>query len=275
LASIASIKLNEWLGSSSSPTGWLELFNTATQPVPLGGNYLTDLLSDKTKFLIPPLSYIGGNGNARWLRYIADNDNGVTAGHVNFSISPGEALGLFSGSGVQLDAVSVASQPLGISQGRFPDGTFTIVSMPPTPGAMNTVTLEDTDGDGIPDFWETAFGLNPNDPGDAVLDPDGDGQSNHAEFLAGTNPRNGSSIFAARAVSGPGSGPGAGQRSIRFIATAGKTYSVFYKNSLNDTTWTKLSDVPVQGTTGEIGVIDANLNGVEQRFYKVVTPQVP
>jgi hypothetical protein len=271
LASISNVKLNEWLGSLTPSASWLELFNAAAQPVPLGGNYLTDLLSNKTKFLIPPLSYIGGNGNGRWLRYIADNDNGASAGHVNFSISPGEALGLFSGAGVQLDAVSVVSQPPGVSQGRFPDGSATIVSMPPTPSAMNSTTFSDTDGDGIPDYWETAFGLNPGSSLDAALDADGDGRNNRAEFLAGTDPRNGSSIFAARVAQGPG----AGQWNIRFVATVGKTYSVFYKNSLNDTTWIKLSDVSAQGTTGEIGVVDSNVNGGGQRFYQVVTPQVP
>ncbi len=46
----------------------------------------------------------------------------------------------------------------------------------------------DNDGDGMPDGWETQFGLNPNDPGDATGDADGDGKTNLQEYLAGTHP---------------------------------------------------------------------------------------
>ena len=46
----------------------------------------------------------------------------------------------------------------------------------------------DSDGDGAEDWWETEFGFDPSDPSDAALDPDSDGLSNLAEFLAGTNP---------------------------------------------------------------------------------------
>lgn len=46
----------------------------------------------------------------------------------------------------------------------------------------------DTDGDGLPDLWETAFGLNP-DENDADADPDGDGLSNRQEYARGSDPR--------------------------------------------------------------------------------------
>lgn len=51
--------------------------------------------------------------------------------------------------------------------------------------------LADTDSDGMHDSWETANGLNPN-PGsnDAALDSDGDGFSNLAEYLGGSDPNN-------------------------------------------------------------------------------------
>ena len=46
----------------------------------------------------------------------------------------------------------------------------------------------DTDGDGMPNVWEILYGLNWEDPSDALLDLDRDGYSNLEEFLLGTTP---------------------------------------------------------------------------------------
>lgn len=42
---------------------------------------------------------------------------------------------------------------------------------------------KDSDGDGIPDDWEIAHGLNPNDHSDAGLDRGGDGYTNIERYL--------------------------------------------------------------------------------------------
>lgn len=58
-------------------------------------------------------------------------------------------------------------------------------------GYSNAVTVDlpvDTDGDGLPDWWEIRFGTDPNVP-DADADPDGDGLTNAQEFALGRNPR--------------------------------------------------------------------------------------
>lgn len=44
---------------------------------------------------------------------------------------------------------------------------------------------KDSDGDGMPDEWETANGLNPNDPSDANKDCTGDGYTNIEKYING------------------------------------------------------------------------------------------
>ncbi|MFQ5853257.1 MAG: hypothetical protein ACE5JU_22080, partial [Candidatus Binatia bacterium] len=53
--------------------------------------------------------------------------------------------------------------------------------------AITAALTTDADNDGLPDDFEVANGLNPNDPSDAVLDPDADGLTNLQEFQAGTS----------------------------------------------------------------------------------------
>jgi hypothetical protein len=71
----------------------------------------------------------------------------------------------------------------------------------------------DSDGDGMPDWWEKKYGLDPNDPSDAAKDKDGDGYTNLEEYLNGTDPtkfvdytrpENNKNVFHSRArVQGP------------------------------------------------------------------------
>jgi hypothetical protein len=48
--------------------------------------------------------------------------------------------------------------------------------------------VKDTDGDGIPDWWELKYGLDPNDPSDATKDPSGDGYTNIEKYINGFDP---------------------------------------------------------------------------------------
>ncbi|NDV78086.1 polysaccharide lyase [Dysgonomonas sp. 511] len=47
---------------------------------------------------------------------------------------------------------------------------------------------KDSDGDGMPDEWEKKYGLNPNDPSDAVKDMNGDGYTNIEKYINGIDP---------------------------------------------------------------------------------------
>lgn len=54
----------------------------------------------------------------------------------------------------------------------------------------------DTDGDGMPDDWESRHGLNPLDTGDASTDLNGDGYTNIEDFINGLDPQAPPALYA-------------------------------------------------------------------------------
>jgi len=133
--------------------------------------------------------------------------------------------------------------------------------------SVNLTVLPDTDGDGLPDAWETQHGLNPSDPLDAALDWDGDGMSNGQEYIAGTDPDDAASYLKIEQVV-----VGASDITLSFIAQSNKTYTVQCKDSL-DAPWQRLVDVPGRASTQLTAVTDPSL--MTNRFYRLVTPRVP
>ena len=85
----------------------------------------------------------------------------------------------------------------------------------------DTSVPSDTDHDGMPDDWETANGLNPDNPNDATVDKDGDGQSNLHEFIAGTDPQSPSSRLAIDSLT-----RGAGSVTLTWSTVPGKSYFI-------------------------------------------------
>jgi hypothetical protein len=70
------------------------------------------------------------------------------------------------------------------------DGLSNINEIRPPNGLATHPLNPDTDADGLKDGWEIQYGLNPNDPIDANLDPDNDGLTNLEEQALGTDPNN-------------------------------------------------------------------------------------
>ena len=126
-----------------------------------------------------------------------------------------------------------------------------------------TLIEVDSDGDGIPDWYENLMGFNPNDPSDANADFDGDGMSNLAEYLSSTNPKDAKDVLRVTSAALNPSG-----FVISFPVVGNRTYRIEYKNSLDDAAWLSLSDYYAQYTgTGQ--VTDTSLAGRSQRFYRV------
>jgi hypothetical protein len=136
----------------------------------------------------------------------------------------------------------------------------------PTPGRVNTgqAAIADSDGDGLPDTWEVANGTDPYDAADGLADDDGDGQSNGSEFIAGTDPQDSASVLRADVQSA------AGGMKITFLAKAGKTYTVQYRNELGTGVWLKLGDIPAEVADRQVEITDPAPGS--RRFYRTVTP---
>jgi hypothetical protein len=143
LGPATALRINEWMANPARGNDWFELFNGNTQPVDLGGLYLTDdpSISGQTRYQIAPLSFMAAKG---CLRFIADGDPAQGRDHVSFSLDAlGETLRLYASNGATIDSVDFGFQSAGVSQGRLPDGASSIVNFvtTPTPGEPNYLPL--------------------------------------------------------------------------------------------------------------------------------------
>ncbi len=139
-----------------------------------------------------------------------------------------------------------------------------------SPNRSFTLTvLPDTDGDGLPDEWESAHGLDPASPADALLDGDGDGLNALVEYLTGTAPTNALSVFRVETPEHAD-----GRATLRFTAAANRTYTVDWTSAVGGGSWKKLTDVVAHGADRLETVIDTD-TGEGARFYRVVTPRRP
>jgi len=104
-----SILINEVLAHAHAEApDWIELFNTTSQAIPLGGWFLSDSLSDLKKYEIPSDVYLPGNGYV----VLYENETFGTA----FGLSEnGDQVYLNSGDGEELTGFSV-DQDFGASE---------------------------------------------------------------------------------------------------------------------------------------------------------------
>lgn len=128
------------------------------------------------------------------------------------------------------------------------------------------VTATDTDGDSIPDNWTSAHFGHPTgqlaDRSRATDDADGDGTTNLQEFLAGTDPKLGSSSLRTLAASQNGA-----DFTFTFTSNVGKTYRVEASEDLAPSSWQVLTD-QLFGTGATITISDPIDASRPRRFYR-------
>ena len=145
------------------------------------------------------------------------------------------------------------------------------------PGAVSTdallTVLADTDGDGLPDEWETAQGLGAADATDASLDSDGDTVTNAQEYLAGTDPHDPRDYLHLECLRGGASN----EWVLRFTAVSNRTYTLMAREGFNPgETWSPVVDVPAAPTNRSLEFIQFSSGGADlagQRLFRLATPR--
>ncbi|PYI85879.1 MAG: hypothetical protein DME26_10005, partial [Verrucomicrobia bacterium] len=147
---VLPVVINEFMASNTRTLtncarqydDWIELFNSGTVTADLSGYYLTDNLTNATKWAFPQGTFIGPHS---YLLVWADDQPCQDAElHALFKLSAGgEQIGLFAPDGKLIDGLTFPSQKDDVSYGRWPDGAGSaFFSMDqPTPRAANLLTV--------------------------------------------------------------------------------------------------------------------------------------
>lgn len=153
---------SNYLDDFGQHSPWIEIFNSAYNSVDIGGLYLTDDLSNPTKYriasgqtmtVIPPRSYI-----VFW----ANNMPTHGIKHLNFILKEGSVIALFDASGKTLiDSVSVPGNVIpDITFGRTIDGGPEWANLPKsTPAANNDTEFRPMAGEKFVEMDPTGFGM--------------------------------------------------------------------------------------------------------------------
>jgi len=140
-----SVRINEWLASNHKTNtdengdhdDWVELYNWGDEPVCIGGRFLTDNLGIPDSWMIPHATIIAPHG---FLVIWCDDETGQALLHTNYRLdAQGDRIALYDlDAATVIDSVEFGTQQSDISQGRYPDGSPTILTLDrPTPGAPN------------------------------------------------------------------------------------------------------------------------------------------
>lgn len=114
---------------------------------------------------------------------------GVAAAHLGnlYDATTGTTKAMAGGELAQLTALGGSAGKGTVTQALASNQRHGDLQLLGAPLTLQAVA--DTDGDGLPNDYETANGFNPNSAADASHDPDADGLTVLQEFQRGTNPR--------------------------------------------------------------------------------------
>ncbi len=122
----------------------------------------------------------------------------------------------------------------------------------------------DRDNDGMPDWWESRYHLNPVEPSDATADSDQDGSENYKEYLAGTTPDDSTSVLAINSLT-----PATSGLLIKWNSVSNRIYSIHASTNLLSGLWTPVSsNLPSTPPKNSHAIIPTEKR---MRFFKICT----
>jgi hypothetical protein len=136
-------------------------------------------------------------------------------------------------------------------------------------GTININVLRDSDGDGVPDVWEIAYGMATNNAADGLLDFDNDGMINRDEYFAGTNPADAASVLRVFLTQTNLAAP------LQFDAQSNITYTVQYRTNFDAAPWQTLSNVAPQPGIRTIQFASPPETTNNARYFRVLVPPTP
>ncbi len=155
--SVSDLRINEilvindsnYVDSYGKRSGWIEIFNTAYNTVDVGGLYLTNDMTNPTKYRIPTGDPMTKITPRNYIIFFADGLPTRGIQHLNFTLTETNYLALFEGNGkTMVDAVKYDEQKPNASYGRLKDGSAKWGFLDKTtPGADNYTGEIITSGD--------------------------------------------------------------------------------------------------------------------------------
>ncbi len=145
---VTGLYINEFSASNSNIAAdengeyddWIEIYNSTSEPVDVGGLYITDSLGAPVKYRIPSTSSDSTTVPAfGYLVLWADNEEEQGVLHLDFNLRrTGEQIGLTGYDRTTIiDSLTYGAQISNTSLSRYPDGNITWMNTMSTPGTTN------------------------------------------------------------------------------------------------------------------------------------------
>ncbi|MBL9169979.1 MAG: immunoglobulin domain-containing protein [Verrucomicrobiales bacterium] len=151
--------------------------------------------------------------------------------------------------------------------------SITVTNMATTSTGTNSlsvrlIVMNDADKDGVGDEWEALYGFSSSNATDANRDDDGDGRTNREEFIAGTDPKNPSSVLRIDSIQTT-----TNRTSLSLVSRKDRGYTVQFREALNRGSWQTALHVPGRTNNDAAVTVFDPLPGSAVRFYRLIAPQ--